>query len=323
MVMSKNWLIAALIFVVALPTAAFSQKLRVGTLYIGSTMLPLWIARDEGYFARRGLEVELIWLQSSLSTMALIAGEADLIYGTPQETLLAMAGKSAPPLITVASLETKSKHWLVVSPNIQSVKELAGKSLAISRPKAADEGYARIILRRFGVDSSGVTFLSAGGQRDRMTALRAGSVRGSVFNTYNSSMLEELGFKRLAQLETDDFSFPPATFTTRRQTASVKRESLKAFLTAVVEGTQKQVRDRELSIGLLKKYMKIQNPKVLEVAYQDSLMVQYPYMTQEQLNSSLDILEASTGVRPNVNFETFVDHTLLKEAQLRQEKNNR
>lgn len=316
----KNWLIAALLFVMALPSAAYSQKLRVGTLYIGSTMLPLWIAREQGYFASRGFEVELIWLQSTLSTMALIAGEADLIYGTPQETLLAMAAKSAPPLITIGSWEPSSKHWLVVSPSIQSVKDLVGRSLATSRPKAADEGYARIILRRFGVDSSRVTFLSAGGQRDRMSALRAGSVQGSVFNTYNSLILEELGFKKLAMLETDDFPFPPATFTTRKQTASAKRELLKAFLSAVVEGTRKQSRDRELSLTLLKKYMKIQNPKVLEAAYQDSLMVQYPYMTQEQLNSSLDILEASTGVRPGVTFEGFVDHTLLKEARLQQEK---
>jgi len=66
--------------------------------------------------------------------------------------------------------------------------------------------------------------------------------------------------------------------------------------------------------------MKIENPKVLEAAYQDSLMVQYPYMTQEQFNSSLDILEASTGVRPSVTFEGFVDHTLLKEARLQQKK---
>jgi hypothetical protein len=73
----KNWLIAVLLFLMALPSAAYCQKLRVGTLYIGSTMLPLWIAREEGYFASRGFDVELIWLQSTLSTMALIAGEAD------------------------------------------------------------------------------------------------------------------------------------------------------------------------------------------------------------------------------------------------------
>ncbi len=31
----KNWFIAALVFIMALPSAAYSQKLRVGTLYIG------------------------------------------------------------------------------------------------------------------------------------------------------------------------------------------------------------------------------------------------------------------------------------------------
>jgi hypothetical protein len=102
--------------------------------------------------------------------------------------------------------------------------------------------------------------------------------------------------------------------------STAKRESLKAFMAAVIDGTKTQARDRELSLRLLKKYMKLENPKVLEVAYQDSRMVQYPYMTQAQLNSSLDILEASTGVRPNVSFENFVDHSLLKEAQLQQEK---
>jgi ABC-type nitrate/sulfonate/bicarbonate transport system substrate-binding protein len=52
----KNWLIAVLLFLLALPSVAYSQKLRVGTLYIGSTMLPLWIAREEGYFASSGLK---------------------------------------------------------------------------------------------------------------------------------------------------------------------------------------------------------------------------------------------------------------------------
>jgi hypothetical protein len=41
--------------------------------------------------------------------------------------------------------------------------------------------------------------------------------------------------------------------------------------------------------------------------------------TRERLNSSLDLLEASTGVRPKITFEDFVDHSLLKEAQLQQE----
>jgi len=320
---STAWipLIAAAFFFCTTGSAFAQTKIRVATLYIGSSMLPLWIAKEEGDFSRRGLDVELIWLQSTLSTYALIAGEVDLIFGTPQETLLVMTGKAPPPLVTVGSWETNSKHWLVVAPAIQSPKDLVGKTLATSRPKAADEGYSRIILERYGVDSKQVTFISAGGQRDRAGALKSGAAQGSVFNTYNSLALEEAGFKLLAPLETAKFPFPPATFTTRREIAAQKKEPLKAFLTAVVEATRRQKQDKEKSLGLLRKYMKISNPKVLDAAYQDGAINQYPYMTREQLNASLDILEASTGVRPRIGFEQFVDHTILQEARLQQEKN--
>jgi ABC-type nitrate/sulfonate/bicarbonate transport system substrate-binding protein len=320
---SRAWIpiAAAAIFFLALPVNA-AERIRVATLYVGSSMLPLWMAKEDGDFARRGLDVELIWLQSTLSTYALIAGEVDLIFGTPQETLLVMTGKAPPALVTVGSWETNSKHWLVVSPGIQSPRDLAGKPLATSRPKAADEGYARIILERHGVDPKRVTFISAGGQRDRAGALKSGAASGSVFNTYNSLALEEAGFKKLAMLETPKFPFPPATFTTRKEIALQKREPLKAFMAAAVEATRRQGQDKEASLRLLGKYLKISNPKVLDAAYQDGIIVQYPYMTREQLNSSLDILEASTGSRPNITFEQFVDHSLLQEAKLQQEKNN-
>jgi NitT/TauT family transport system substrate-binding protein len=316
----KYTALLVLVFPLLFSVESRAEKLRVATLYIGSSMLPMWIAKEEGYFARRGLDVELIWLQSALSTFALIAGEVELIFGTPQETLLAMTSKNPPPLVTVGSWETNSKHWLVVSPKIQSPKDLVGKSLATSRPKAADEGYSRIILRRFGVNTNQLTFISAGGQRDRLAALKSGTVQGSVFNAYNTVILEELGFKRLAQLETPEFPFPPATYTTRKEAAAVKRESIKAFFAAVADGTRRQSQDKELCLRLLRKYMKFQNPKALDVAYSDGLILKYPYMTKEQLNSSLDILEASTGVRPKITFDDFVDHSLLKEAQLQQQE---
>jgi hypothetical protein len=43
-------------------------------------------------------------------------------------------------------------------------------------------------------------------------------------------------------------------------------------------------------------------------------------MTREQMTASLDILEASTGVRPKITFEQFVDDSLLQEAKLQQER---
>jgi len=321
---ARAWILiaAAFFFFCATANAPAQTKIRVATLYIGSSMLPLWIAKDEGEFTRRGLDVELIWLQSALSTYALVASEVDLIFGTPQETLLAMSSANPPPLVTIGSWESNSKHWLMVAPAIQSPKDLVGRSLATSRPKAADEGYARIILKRHGVDSTKVAFISAGGQRDRAGALRAGTVQGSVFNTYNSLALEEAGFKKLSEgIKPENFQYSKRD-PFLEEIALQKRDALRSFMAAVVEATRRHNQDKEIGHRLLKKYMKIQNPKVLEAAYQDGVINQYPFMTREQMSASLDILEASTGVRPKITFEQFVDHTLLHEAKLQQERRN-
>jgi hypothetical protein len=48
--------------------------------------------------------------------------------------------------------------------------------------------------------------------------------------------------------------------------AMSKREPIKAFLAAVAEGTGRQAQDKELCLKLLRKYMKFQIPKALDLA---------------------------------------------------------
>ena len=170
------------------------ERLRVSTLFIGSSLLPLWIAQDQGYFARQGVNVELIWMQSTLSAQALLAGEVDVIFGTPQTMFAALTSKNPPPLAVIGAWASASEHWLVVHSSIRAVKELEGKALATSRPKSADHGYAVAILERFNVDPRRVTFLGAGGQGSRLLAVESGRASGSVFNRYYTLQLKKKGF---------------------------------------------------------------------------------------------------------------------------------
>ena len=153
-------------------------RLRVSTLFIGSSLLPFWIAKDQGYFARAGVDVELISMQSNLSTSALLAGEVDTIFGTPQVPLQVMSTKGMPNFVAIAAWASSSEHWLVVNPAIKSIKDLDGKVLATSRPKSADHGYALTMLERNGVDTRRVTFLSTGGQAGRVARHRIGQRYG-------------------------------------------------------------------------------------------------------------------------------------------------
>jgi len=160
----RTLLFAALSLVVARGAHAQErEKLRVSTLFIGSSLVPFWIGQEQGIFAKHGIDVELIWMQSNLSTAALLAGEVDTAFGTPQSLFAVLTAKNPPPLTTIAAWGSASEHWLVVNPAIKTGKELEGKIIGVSRPRSADHGYTTVILERMGVDPRKITFLSTGG----------------------------------------------------------------------------------------------------------------------------------------------------------------
>jgi ABC-type nitrate/sulfonate/bicarbonate transport system substrate-binding protein len=289
------------------------ERLRVSTLFIGSSLLPLWLAQERGLFSRGGVDVELIWMQSALSTSALLAGEVDVIFGTPQVTLPVLTSKNPPPLVSIAAWGSASEHWLVVHPSIQSVKELQGKSLATSRPKSADQGYAIVILERHGADPRQVTFLAAGGQGGRLAAVESGRVSGSVFNRYYTLKLKKGGFRDIAKLERPDYPFPPSAFFVRKEALQTKRSALRAFFIALMEATEIQKRDKELGLRLIRKHLRLQDPEILEAAYEDGVTLSYPYFTERQFQVALELMGKSLGEAVDLSYKRAVDNSLLEE----------
>jgi NitT/TauT family transport system substrate-binding protein len=288
-------------------------RLRVSTLFIGSSLLPIWIAQDQGYFKNVGLDVELISMQSNLSTSALLAGEVDVIFGSPQVPLTLLSSKNPPNFVSIAAWASGSEHWLVVNPSIKSVKELEGKVLATSRPKSADHGYQLIILERNGVDTRRVTFLSAGGQSGRVAAMESGRVLGSVVNRYYSLVLQRKGFRPIERLERPDYPFPPAIFVVGRDSLQTKRAALKAFFTGLIDATKKQKNDKELSLRLIRKHLRLDGQELVEAAYEDGMTVSYPYFTERQFQVALDLLNKSLGQSTDLSYERVVDHSLVGE----------
>ena len=102
---------------------------------------------------------KLIWMQSNLSTAALLAGEVDTAFGTPQSLFAVLAAKNPPPLTTIGAWGSASEHWLVVNAAIKTGKDLEGKIIGVSRPRSADHGYTTVILERMGIDPRKITFL--------------------------------------------------------------------------------------------------------------------------------------------------------------------
>ena len=151
-----------------------------GTLQIGlasagyGPYLPVYVAEQEGYFADRGLDVEITAYQGGgAATEALVAGEADIISYTPAGVAVSRA-RGIEQRIIGAGLPTSTGWSLQVraDSDIQTVEDLAGKKVGIGNPGGTGEFFALWVAQSAGIEFENVALGYA--------ALNESLVRGTV-----------------------------------------------------------------------------------------------------------------------------------------------
>jgi ABC-type nitrate/sulfonate/bicarbonate transport system substrate-binding protein len=94
----RSWIFALALVLVTLSVippsgAQEARRLRAGYTSLSGNMLPLWAAREGGYFKKHGLEFDLISMPSGNEGMsALIAGELEFLAIAGSTTASAAIG---------------------------------------------------------------------------------------------------------------------------------------------------------------------------------------------------------------------------------------
>ena len=134
-----------------------------------------------GFAEKQGLKLELSQVKSdAVGLKALIAGDLDSYDGIVGGTVLAASRG--------ADVKLLGCHWpglphgIFSKASIASVKDLKGKTIAISTPSSLPEIIAREALAKYGVSPDDVKFANMGGDLDRFKALAAGVVDASVIS---------------------------------------------------------------------------------------------------------------------------------------------
>jgi NitT/TauT family transport system substrate-binding protein len=150
----------------------------------------------QGFAEKQGLKLEISQVKSdAIGLKALIAGELDSYDGIVGGTVLAASHGADVKLIGC--------HWpglphgIFSKPSIASVKDLKGKTIAISTPSSLPEIIAREALAKYGVPADEVKFANMGGDLDRFKALVAGVADASVVSGEYEPIAEKEGLKLL------------------------------------------------------------------------------------------------------------------------------
>lgn len=140
--------VLALAFVVA-SGGARAEPLRIGhDTWVAAG--PLYIAREKGYFAGQGVEVELINIEDAAARAAALAG-GDLDAMTATVDRVPLIVKADVSLVYLFALsDSKGADGIVASRDIKVVADLKGKKVAFAESTTA-QFYLNVLLRQAGL----------------------------------------------------------------------------------------------------------------------------------------------------------------------------
>ncbi|MBF8254208.1 MAG: ABC transporter substrate-binding protein [Deltaproteobacteria bacterium] len=240
--------------------AAEPRTLNVGwTGGTAWTALPDRVAMERGFFDKEGLRVRYIQFQgTNLMLSALMANELD--YVTILPFIAGAATRGLPVKIVAATVKT-SGYAIVSRPDIDSVKALKGKRIAINTFGSSADFAIYQLLSRNGLDpNKDVTLQAVAGSPDaRFAALLSGAVDATVVNSPFEYRAEQKGFKTLLSVkETAEFvKIPIVGLSTTQRKIDREPDEIVRYLRALRNAILFLQSQREIGIGLLEKLLKL------------------------------------------------------------------
>jgi len=288
---------------------------------VSGTRGPLWIARDLGLFAKYGLDVDLVYIASGVTSVnALLGGSVDIIAASGSSVVSAAARGA--PLVIIASLGHIA-YKLVALPSITSVQGLKGKIIGSSRIGAGTDYALKRLLPKLGLTpGKDVQLIPTGiSESDRrLVMMLQGKIDATLATEDNLLQLGARGAKLsvLADLYDNGVYTTGSDIATSRQLLKERPRQLKAFIMALTEGTAYGRAHKDQTMRIYRKYLKIEDPKLLESIHKNYLLGTIPakpYPREEALQNDIEDLSYTYADLKGRKASEFLDLSLLKSLE--------
>jgi ABC-type nitrate/sulfonate/bicarbonate transport system substrate-binding protein len=288
---------------------------------ISGTRAPLWIAKDLGLFEKYGLDGNLVYIASGVTSVnALLGGSVDIIAASGSSAVGAAARGG--PCVIVASLGHIA-YKLIAHPSITTVQGLKGKVIGSSRIGAGTDFALLRLLPKLGLTpGKDVQVIPTGiSESDRrMIMLFQGRIDATLGTEDNLLQLAARGmkFSVLADLYDAGVYTTGSDIATSRQLLKQRPGALKAFIMAITEGIANGRANKELTMRVYRKYMKIEEPRLLESMHKNYLLGSIParpFPNEEAIQNDIEDLSNSFGHLKGRKAGEFLDLSLLRSLE--------
>jgi NitT/TauT family transport system substrate-binding protein len=309
----------------ALANAGHAQEKKLEPLIVSYSSFtgnraPLWIAKDLGLFEKYGLDVKLVSIAAgSVSLTALVAGNVHLTTDSSSGVVGAVARGA--PIVTV-STNGALPYQLVALPSIKSPSDLKGKIVGSSRIGAGTDFLLKRILAKLGfTPGKDVSLIPTGVSESdkRIQLMFQGKIDATIGESDKIFQFTELSGQKISVLgEPKEFGVPSpgSEINTTRQILKEMRPRLKAFFMAYSEAIAVARKNPELAKQAFRKYMRVDNPKLLDFTYRVQFLEAIPakpYPREDAIQASIEDLREMTPKLEGMKAADFYDASLIRE----------
>jgi NitT/TauT family transport system substrate-binding protein len=290
----SGYLIAMFLFAeVASYAASQLDSVTIGYSSFSGAYGPLWNAVEDQLGKKHGLEIKAIYAGRVRPQQLLASGEVPFVVATGTGALTSHI-LGVKDQVIVLTFINKVDSALFAKPEIKSVEELRGKTIATGRPGAFADTMVRYILRaKLGITPDrDVKLLPMGEAALTFPALEKGVVEAASLTMPYTLIAKKMGFRELIDYSKAGVVYPYNTVTTLRQTVARNPELLERVLRTMIEGTYVYRTNKQRSLAVLKKYMRGASDEILEETYDHTRrgIEEMPVPSLEVIKSALEIL---------------------------------
>src|SRR5215467_11543252 len=311
----KRAMVAGSLFALLLTSTVWSaDRMRIAYSSISGAYVGIWVAHDAGFFAKEGLEDQIILIPSATQlAQVTVAGDVDVssLGGGP----LIAAALSGADLKVFGNNVNKMIFSLHTKPEVKSVEELRGKRIGVSRFGSSSDVSARYALRKYNLDPQrDVILLQLGSMANMFSALKSGVVEGAMVSPPTQFLSEKVGFKELISVTDMNFAYPNPAMATSGELIRKKPDLIDRFMRAYVRAIHRASIDRESTIKTLAKYTTVTDTVLLGKTYDfymKKVVERAPYINMAGMQNAIDDLARTIPAAKNAKPEQFIDFSFL------------
>ncbi|MET0501582.1 MAG: ABC transporter substrate-binding protein [Candidatus Binatia bacterium] len=270
--MNKSAIITCLIILTSFSHNVFSvdaaaTKITIVHATINPSVTPLWITAEQGFFAKYGIDPEIVFVKSTSIMMAgLASNRIPMAYGGGGGILGVEV--SATGLKIVATFIGRVMNDLVAAPAIKQPQELRGKTIGVQSIGGTNWVIANLWLEHLGMDPrrDNIQIIPAGEQAVRVLAMEVGKIDASALGTAYSHSLKNKGFAILGDSMNIKVPLTGSDIVATRNLIEERPELLENILKALIEGAAFFVNPRNKSIVLktMMRRLRLSDPAAAE-----------------------------------------------------------